>query len=98
MSQNIIDIEVAKQIATDFLGEPKAPADYSFVILDEYTIEKPMCFVFFYESSKYLATDKFEDRLAGNAPILIDRVSKEPLFLGTAKPVEEYIEEYESTH
>jgi hypothetical protein len=98
MSQKIIDIEVAKEIATTFLGVPKAPADYSYVILDEYTIEKPTCFVFFYESSKYLATDNFEDRLAGNAPVLIDRVSKEPLFLGTAQPVEVYIEEYEATH
>jgi hypothetical protein len=98
MSQEIIDIEMAKQIASAFLGEPKAPADYSFVILDEYTIEKPKCFVFFYESSKHLATDKFEDRLVGNAPVLIDRVSKEPTFLGTAQPVEVYIEEYEATH
>ena len=98
MSQQVIDIEVAKQIATSFLGEPKAPADYSFVILDEYTIERPKCFVFFYESSKYLETDRFEDRLAGNAPILVNRLTKEPYFLGTAQPVEVYIEEFESTH
>jgi len=98
MNKEAIDIATAKKIATDFLGEPKAPADYSFVILDEYTIEKPKCFVFFYESSKYLETGMFEDRLAGNAPILVNKITKELLFLGTAEPIEVYIEEFESTH
>lgn len=88
-----IDIFTAKEVACAFLGAP-ASTDYSFVILDEYTIEHPTCFVFFYESSKYLETDKFEDRLAGNSPILVDRFNSEPQFLGTAEPVEFYINEF----
>lgn len=97
MSLDAIDIDDAKKVATSFLGCPKEPADYSFVIIDEYTIEKPKCFVFFYESSKFLQTDKFEDRLAGNSPILVNRFTKEAMFLGTSEPVEVYIEEFETS-
>jgi hypothetical protein len=96
MNSVMIDMQTAKQIAIKFLGEPASTADFSFVILDEYTIEKPKCFVFFYESSRFLETDRFEDRLVGNAPILIDRRSGTSQFLGTAEPVENYIERFEA--
>lgn len=96
MNSVMIDMTTAKQIAIKFLGEPAPTAYFSFVMLDEYTIERPKCFVFFYESSRFLNTDRFEDRLVGNAPILVDRCSGVPQFLGTAEPVENYIEEFEA--
>lgn len=89
-----IDFESAKKTASVFIGQP-ASESFSYVILDEYAIERPNCFVFFYESSRYLETDRFEDRLVGNAPVLIDRATGAPRFLGTADPVEIYIEQFE---
>lgn len=95
MNSHYADVKVAKKIASEFLGTPPTGSAYSFVILDDYTIERPKFFVFFYESSRYLETGAFEDRLAGNSPILVDRRTGKPLFLGTAEPVEAYLAQYE---
>ena len=97
MNSIYFDAKAAQKMATDALGNPPIGVEYSFVILTEYTIERPTCFVFFYESSRYLETGAFEDRLAGNAPILVDRRTGELHFLGTAEPVEFYIKEFERT-
>jgi hypothetical protein len=91
-----IDLSAAQHVATQFLGQPVPATDFSFVMLDDCVIERPKCFVFFYESSKFLATDNFEDRLVGNAPILVDRETGVPRLLGTAEPVESYIAAFEA--
>ena len=69
MCSHLIDLSSAKNIALTFLGQPSPGADFSFVILDEYVIEREKCFVFFYESGKFLRTGQFEDLVVGNAPI-----------------------------
>lgn len=96
MSSVLIGDSDAKRIAIDYLESLPPPVGFSFVILDEYTIEKPTCFVFFYDSSRFLETGRFEDRLAGNTPILVDRKTRAVHALGTAHPVEHYIAEYEA--
>jgi hypothetical protein len=96
MNSDLICLSEAKQLASDFLGTGPLPQGFAYVILDEYTIERPRCFVFFYESSRFLETGRFEDRLAGNAPILVDRKVGIVQPLGTAQPVENYIAEYEA--
>lgn len=96
MSATLIEISTARQLVEGFLRSLPPPAGFSFVILDKYTIERPRCFVFFYESSRYLETGRFEDRLVGNAPILVDRKTGTIHALGTAFPVERYVAEYEA--
>ncbi|AXQ30456.1 hypothetical protein D0B54_18015 [Solimonas sp. K1W22B-7] len=96
VKDDVMDYETAKEIAARFLGQPDASAGYSFVILDEHTIERPTCFVFFYESSRHLETDVFEDRLVGNAPVLVDRKSGEPVALGTGRTAGFYIDLFEA--
>ncbi|QTD45508.1 YrhB domain-containing protein [Ottowia testudinis] len=91
----LIEISTAKQIAVNFIGSTSQSCDFNFVIIDEHTIERSGCFIFFYESSKFLKTGKFEDRLVGNSPVLIDRKNGDAKYLGTAMPVESYIYEYE---
>jgi hypothetical protein len=62
------------------------------------TITKPYGWVFFYQSSEFLRdTSDFRNALAGNAPILIDRVDGEIRVLGTAQSVEWYLSAYEKT-
>lgn len=92
-----IDIAAAKRLVSDFLKGLPAPENFTLTILDEYTITRPKCFVFFYESSRYIETGRFEDRLVGNGPIMIDRSTGLLRSLGTALPVERYIEEYEAS-
>jgi len=64
-------------------------------VLDDETIERPWGWVFFYDSSKHLETGRLSDRLAGNAPYIVDRHSGRLHSTGTAKPIDEYILEYE---
>ncbi len=91
-----IDLSTAKHIAAEFLGQAAPLADFSFVMLDDCVIERPKCFVFFYESNSFLATGNFADRLVGNAPILVDRETGMARFLGTAEPVENYVAAFET--
>lgn len=50
--------------------------------------------VFFYDSRQHLLSGDVRDALAGNAPVLIDRISGQVCPTGTAWPVEEYVAEY----
>ena len=60
-------------------------------LVREATRAKPYAWVFFYQSSNGSAP------LAGNAPILIDRVNLEIRVFGTAQSIDVYLEAYERT-
>lgn len=49
---------------------------------------------FCYQSKEYLETGNFSAQLAGNGPFLIDKETGELHVLGTAKPLEEYLDQY----
>jgi hypothetical protein len=66
-------------------------------IQPEFTITRPHGWVFFYQTNAYLNHGRFEDMAGGNAPIIVDRMSGEIKVTGTAKPIEEYLDEYEAT-
>ncbi len=76
--------------------DPYWPDKPEFVILEDETTEKDYGWVFFYQSRNYLETESFIDSLVGNAPYIVNKHTGELFVTGTAKPVEEYIEEYES--
>jgi hypothetical protein len=65
-------------------------------IVQEHTLTKPYGWVFVYQSRAFLASGRFEDRYAGNGPILVDRIDGEIRVFGTAHPVEYYLAEYEA--
>ncbi len=52
------------------------------------------CWVFFYQSARYLRTGNFLDGVAGNAPILVDRVTGQIHETGTARSIEHYVAEF----
>lgn len=93
----MIDKATAKQIAMSYLGQDPPSDGYEFSILDEYTIERPRFYVFFYESSQFLKSGQFEDRLMGNGPILVRKDGGQLLKLGTALHVDVYISNYEAS-
>jgi hypothetical protein len=66
-------------------------------IMPEHTITRPYGWVFFYQSKEYIADQKFEHMLVGNAPIIVDRIDGEIRVTGTARPTEEYLAEYEAS-
>ena len=71
--------------------------DVVLVILDDETIERGWGWVFFYDSAKHHETGDFRDALAGNAPYIVNRDTGELLCTGTARPIEQYISDYEKT-
>jgi len=67
------------------------------LIVQDRTIKKPYGWVFFYNSKKFLETRDNRDRIAGNAPIIVDRINGEIRVTGTARKIEHYLAEYEAT-
>jgi hypothetical protein len=74
-------------------GQRSGPEE--LVILDEHTIERSWGWVFFYTSRGWRDGD-FQYALAGNAPIIVNRLDGTLRHTGTALPVEDYISEYEA--
>ena len=58
-------------------------------LVEASTLKKPYGWVFFYRGKKGI--------LAGNAPILVERVNGELRVMGTARRVEDYLSEYEAS-
>jgi hypothetical protein len=52
---------------------------------------------FFYNSQKYLESQDFRDMLAGNAPIVVTKIDGRVHVIGTALPLEQYLQKFEST-
>ena len=72
-----------------------SPVEDPYVVNESKTVEKSFGWVFFYNSKKFLETGAIRDRLAGNGPVIVNRVTGEILFCGSNKPVEELIHDYE---
>ena len=64
-------------------------------LLPEETVEKEYGWVFFYSTRRYVETGDELYSLAGNAPFLVTKNSGELHVFGTARPLEDYLEEYE---
>jgi hypothetical protein len=58
--------------------------------------DKPYGWVFYFNSKDYDPNDT-STHMAGNAPIIIDRIDGEIRVTGTAYPTEHYLKEYEAT-
>jgi hypothetical protein len=86
----ITTIQRARAIAADHLSAVTPPVD----IIDAATQEHEFGWVFFYNSRRYLETGEFSYALAGNAPLLIERLSGRLWTLGTARSVEFYLDNF----
>jgi hypothetical protein len=75
----------AKELAATWV---RLTTDDEAVLAEESTIKKPYGWVFFYRAK--------EGKLAGNAPLIVDRVNGELRVTGTAKPLDAYLKEYEA--
>ena len=96
-SSQMIDKETAKNLAQKYLDNWWPDCKIQFVICDEYTIERPFGWVFFWNSKEYLETQDPGQQLGGNAPLIVDRRDGAIHVTGTARSIEEYIESYEQT-
>lgn len=92
----MIDFSTALRLAEEELAKisKRMLLEDKLVIDNALTMEREFGWVFFYNSEAYLLRKEEERRLLGNAPILVDKLSGSLIFLGTAKPVDEYIQDY----
>jgi hypothetical protein len=72
-----------------------SPAEDKWVVVDESTIEKPYGWIFFYNSRKFVETRQAIYRLAGNGPVIVNKITGSVRFFGSTPSVEQIIEAYE---
>lgn len=70
------------------------PDGDTLILLLEHTTEHPFGWVFFYTSRLYNETGDFKYALGGNSPLIVDRHTGTVVPTGTARPIQDYIEEY----
>lgn len=66
-------------------------------ILHDHTKEYDFGWVFFYNSVKYIEPGDYRESLLGNAPLIINKESKEIIVTGTADDVSYYVNNYIKT-
>ena len=92
----MITIKEAEMIANQYLSNLQAEIGEPLVITK--TQEERFGWVFFYQSKDYEATGNLSSMLAGNAPYIVNRKTGVIQILGTAQPVDIYINEYAQHH
>jgi len=92
----VITLEQARDIARNEIN-PKTRLSILCMIIEEATIEREGCWVFFYQSAEYIATQRWESKVVGNAPILVRKSDGTVFPTGTANPTEYYIKNFEET-
>jgi hypothetical protein len=60
------------------------------VRVDEYDFG----WVYFYDSSAHIETGDVAETLAGNAPLIVDKIDGKLYITGTDHPIEHYLQEY----
>jgi len=92
----MVDFVAARSAIVAHLGRipPFIPND-SWQILDECTIERSWGWVFFYDSKLHRDTGDVQFAIAGNAPFIVRRTDGAILVTGTAKEIDEYIQDFQ---
>jgi hypothetical protein len=85
-AEKLVLLELAKTIV-----------DVECELIHSKTIEKDWGWVFFYQSSDFIKSGDFLSMLGGNAPIIVNKLTGDLTYTGTALEVGHYIKEYESS-
>jgi hypothetical protein len=79
----------------EYLRNLQKDSGQELVMVEDSTLEYSFGWVFFYEAKAFLLEGVRSARLAGNAPLIIDRRDGSFHETGTAYPIEFYVENYE---
>ncbi len=94
----MITLEEAKnkvyEVACQEWRNESYPED-RLIIIDSATIDKKEFWVFFYTSKLWYETNDMNYAIAGNAPIIVNKITGQLRVTGTAYGIEKYIKEYE---
>jgi hypothetical protein len=73
----MLDKEEARQIALEVIGHLAKTSGRTYVIMEGGIIEKPMAWIFPFNSDVYNASRNFRDLVFGIAPIMVHRKTGE---------------------
>ena len=91
----MIDRKAARKIVEAELQKAATPwKDDELVILDDQIIEFEFGWVFPYASKMFLESGSAMYMLWGNAPYIVDKENGSLHLTGTAKSIEEYVDDY----
>jgi hypothetical protein len=90
----MLDKEQARQIALEVIGHLSKTSGDDLVIMEDGIIEKPMAWVFNYNSAEYNASRDFRHMVFGITPLMVNRRTGEarqlpPMLQGEA--LDEYL-------
>jgi hypothetical protein len=87
--------EEAEAIVCASLNDGRRSSDDEVVILSDMTIVKPYGWIFFFNSKSYVATKNILFALGGNGPVVFENANRRITSLGSARPPDEEIAEFE---
>ncbi|MFM0184142.1 YrhB domain-containing protein [Paraburkholderia aspalathi] len=91
----MINLEQAERSASEYLAGIESQLGMPLQVLRR--LDVSFGWVFFYNTEAYVRSGAIGSMLAGNAPFVIDAEDGSLHVLGTAHPVERYLQEYERT-
>lgn len=94
----MITKETAKLLAEKQLAEYQKWAKEELVIHEEETIETNLCWIFFWQSKKFLKFNSKDDELIGCAPFIIDKINGNIYKTGTAEDVNVYLKRFKKLY
>jgi ribosomal protein L7/L12 len=65
-------------------------------VIEEATEEYDKCFVFYYQSKKYIESNDILDMLVGQGPVLVDKITGDIFETGSAYSTEHYVAAFEA--
>ena len=90
-------LEDARATVEEYLAALSTRTNIDLAVDEAATRSEPWCWIFFYTSRAHLETGSFRHALAGNGPLVVERDTGRLHELGTARPVDEQLEELRRT-
>lgn len=84
-----------RSLAEQCLARMAQQCGEDLVLIDR-PFETPATLAYTYQTSDFVATGDFTHALAGNGPILVNKVTGTVEVAGTALPVEDFVLEFEA--
>ncbi len=89
-----ITYKQALDIALIKVKEYEKESGFNLKLVEQFTLRKEFGWIFFYTTRKYFETKIDEEKIAGNAPFIVDNLNGEIIELGTADETAYYIHLY----
>ncbi|MQA06329.1 MAG: hypothetical protein GEV07_27635 [Streptosporangiales bacterium] len=93
-----MDIDTATQRARAYLEQQLPPETPEVAIDGRKVLERDWSYTFFWNSAEYLRTGDDMSQLWGNAPVVVPKDGSDAFTLGTHRPTDVLLDDYEQQH